>query len=228
MRETLLIFLAPGMILIVGGALLGRVAETVAISLYILGVLVLIGWPLTAVIVNVRISRCQERGQQISSGLARAQSAIETASAIIMTIVVPCALIGWIGVYCLVTAADDPEDAIFKTVVGFGTLLVLVAYLAIFVLGRSKTILRMMGVAVLVFGVIVLVGVTQVFIDGEAGLRSGSGLVGGIIMAVCGLWLAITGRTSWSRRSAIDPAGVRHRAAGRSRSRLLPGKDEAP
>ena len=199
MRETLMTFLAPGMILIVGGALLGRVAETVAISLYILGVLVLIGWPLTAVIVNVRISRCQERGQQISSGLARAQSAIETASAIIMTIVVPCALIGWIGVYCLVTAADDPEDAIFKTVVGFGTLLVLVAYLSIFVFGRSKTILRMMGVAILTFGVIFLVGATPEFIDGEAGLRAGAGLIGGVLMSIGGLWLTITGRSTWSR-----------------------------
>ena len=212
MRETLMTFLAPGMILIVGGALLGRVAETVAISLYILGVLVLIGWPLTAVIVNVRISRCQERGQQISSGLARAQSAIETASAIIMTIVVPCALIGWIGVYCLVTAADDPEDAIFKTVVGFGTLLVLVAYLAIFVLGRSKTILRMMGVAVLVFGVIVLVGVTQVFIDGEAGLRSGRRR--GIIWRPR-LMVAITGRT----------CGLRSQS---TRQRRLPWPQGAP
>lgn len=201
MRETLMTFLAPGMILIIGGALLARVAEAIAISLYILGVLVLIGWPLTAVIVNVRISRCQERGQQISSGLARAQCFVDAASAIIMTIVVPCALIGWIGGFCLVTAADDPEDAIFKTVVGFGMLLVLVAYLSIFVFGRSKTILRMMGVAILTFGVIFLVGVTQEFIDGEAGRRSGVGLIGGVLMSIGGLWLTITGRSTWSRKT---------------------------
>lgn len=199
MRKTLMTFLAPGMILIIGGALLAGVAEAIAISLYILGVLVLIGWPLTAVIVHVRISRRQERGQQISSGLARAQSFVEAASAIILTIVLPCVLIGWIGVYCLVTAAYDPEDAIFYTVVGFGMLLVLVAYLSIFVFGRSKTILRMMGVAILTFGVIFLVGATPEFIDGEAGLRAGAGLIGGVLMSIGGLWLTITGRSTWSR-----------------------------
>ena len=201
MRETLLIFLAPGMILIVGAALLGGFAEAIAISFYILGVLVLIGWPLTAVIVHIRISRCQERGQQISSGLARAQSFVEAVSAIIMTVVLPSAVIGWIGVFCLVTAADDPEDAIFKTVVGFGMLLVLVAYLSILVFGRSKTILRVMGAAILIFGVIFLVGVTQEFIDGEAGRRSGVGLIGGVLMSIGGLCLTITGRSTWSRKT---------------------------
>ena len=201
MRETLLIFLTPGMILIVGAALLGGFAEAIAISFYILGVLVLIGWPLTAVIVHIRISRCQERGQQISSGLARAQSFVEAVSAIIMTVVLPSAVIGWIGVFCLVTAADDPEDAIFKTVVGFGMLLVLVAYLSILVFGRSKTILRVMGAAILIFGVIFLVGVTQEFIDGEAGRRSGVGLIGGVLMSIGGLWLTITGRSTWSRKT---------------------------
>lgn len=204
MRETLLTFLTPGMILIISAAQLSRVSEAIAILLYVLGVLVLIGWPITAIIVHVRISRCRKLGKQMSPGLARADSFVEAASAIIMTIVLPCALIGGIGAYCLVTAADDPEDQIFKTVFGFGTLLVLVAYLSIFVFGRSQTILRFMGVAVLIFGVIFLVGATQEFIDGEAGLRSGAALIGGVLMFLGGLWLTITGRNTWSRTTHSD------------------------
>ena len=59
----------------------------------------------------------------------------------------------------------------------------------------------LIGVAVLIFGVICLVGATQEFIDGEAGRRSGAGLIGGLLMSIAGLWLTITGRNTWSRNT---------------------------
>ncbi|UVI35247.1 hypothetical protein [Brevibacterium spongiae] len=201
MRENLFTFLAPGFILIIGGALLVRVAEAVAIPLIILGVLVLIGWPITAIIVDVRVTRQQKHDQPISSGLARAHSFTEAVSAITMIFVIPSAVLGGLGIFCLVTAADDPEDTMFKTIVGFGALLLLVGYLSIFAFGRSKTVLRFIGMAVLIFGVICLVGATQEFIVGEAGRRSGAGLIGGLLMSIAGLWLTITGRTTWSRNT---------------------------
>ena len=200
MRLHVISLLMPGIILTLLGVALIDVSESVAISIALIGVLVLIGWPITAAVIGVRLNRCRRRDEELPPGLAKAQSFVEAVTAITMIFVLPVVILGGLSAFCLITAADDPEDSIFKTIVGFAALLLLVAYLSIVAFGRSSLTLRFIGVAVLIFGVICVVGTTQEFIDGEAGRRSGTGFIGGVLMSICGLWLTITGRNIWSRK----------------------------
>lgn len=120
-------------------------------------------------------------------------------------VVLPTMMLGSIGVFCLVTAGDNSDERTFKTIVGFGALVLLAAYLLFLIRGRSPRSLRLAGLGLVVFGVGCLVAVILVIRDGLTSVGDVVMLVASIVLIAAGLWLSITGRNTFTR----DPANPR-------------------
>lgn len=121
--------------------------------------------------------------------------------AVIMMFALPMLLLGGIGVFCLVTLNEDPETTTVKAVGGIASLGLLAGYLFMMVRGRTPLTLRIMGIAVAAFGLAGLIAVGTVLAsDGVTSVGDVIMAVTSVVMVASGLWLAITGRNTFTRQ----------------------------
>ncbi|WP_240372680.1 hypothetical protein [Brevibacterium zhoupengii] len=209
----------PGAMFIVLSALLSDVLPGVALGVGFVGFFVLIAWPIFSIVVEVRHNR-RLKHQQRQHGLdpgntTETQSlAAETpdkdplytftsgVDAVIMMFALPMLLLGGIGVFCLVTLNDDPDTTIIKAVGGIASLGLLGGYLFMMVRGRTPLTLRVVGVAVAIFGLAGLIAVGTVLAsDGVTSIGDVIMAITSVVMIAAGLWLAITGRNTVKRQA---------------------------
>ncbi|GAA1558801.1 hypothetical protein [Brevibacterium picturae] len=207
----------PGGLLIVIGASLRDVLPDLGLPLAMLGFLLLIAWPIFTITVHVRHERRLKRQQKRDSeSVALTQARIPsedlsvrdplhtfvtTVETLILMFGLPVAFLGGLGVFCLVTAGDDPNQKVLKAAIGVGSLGLLGGYLLILLRGRSPQTLRIIGVAVAVFGLAGLVAVASVLVsEGVTSVGDIVMAIAGVVMTAAGTWLAITGRNTVKRR----------------------------
>ena len=210
----------PGglLIIIITGTLLD-VLPDIAKPLGVVAFLVLIAWPIFTIIVHLRHERKLKRhktqrvSEPVSITQVRAASEgvavhdplhtfLTTVEHLILIIGLPVALLGGLGVFCLVTAGDNHSDQAFKTFAGIGSLGLLGGYLLILIGGRSSLTLRIIGIALAVFGFAGIFALASVL--GQAGVTSAGDVVmavASMVMVVAGGWLAFTGRNTLKRTS---------------------------
>lgn len=207
----------PGAVLIVIGGALLEALPGFALAVGMIGFLVLIAWPIFTITVHIRhelkLKRHEkERGSEpVSITQARVPSGdlavkdplhtfVSSVEFLIFTFGLPVALLGGLGVFCLVTAGDDPDKQGFKIFAGFGSLGLLGGYLIILIKGRSPRTLRVIGIALAVFGLAGTFAVASAL--GDAGVSSAGDVVmaiASVVMVAAGGWLAFTGRNTLKR-----------------------------
>lgn len=218
-KAQLVCMFFPGFLVIVIGGVLVDALPGFGAGLAAAGFLLLIAWPIFSITVHIRHERkLKRRARDRQSApvaittLGTDAEAAETpvhdplhtfVSAVeflTFTFAIPVAILGGLGIYCLVTAGEGPDKAAIKAFAGIGSLGLLGAYLLILLRGRSVQTLRVIGVALAVFGLAGTFAVAAVLGDG------GATSVGDVVMAVAsvvmvaaGIWLAITGRNTFTR-----------------------------
>lgn len=198
-NTSLFSVLAPGGVLMLAGAALVRVSEPLALTLAGVGAVIFLGWPIFTLVTETRCAALRKRGLEIGSGLGRAQTLIARVHGITMLIVLPVAVFGGLGTYCLITAGADPEQRFGKIAIGIGSFALLGVVLLFLARGRKPLTLRLSGIALAIFGIgglSLLVPELSVGIDslGDAVM-----LIASILLLAAGLWLAVTGRNSLRR-----------------------------
>lgn len=222
--QVVCMFFPGGLLVVIGGALLD-VLPGFGLGVAMIGFLLLIAWPIFSIIVHLRHEGKLKRAERLSEALGdehgvdravgstdRGRSRFESSvrdplhtflasvELLIFTFGLPVTLLGGLGVYCLVTAGDEPDKQGFKIFAGIGSLGLLGGYLFILIGGRSPLTLRIIGIAVAVFGLAGTFAVASVL--GQAGVTSvGDGVmaVASVVMVAAGGWLAFTGRNSLKR-----------------------------
>lgn len=192
-ETRLLIMFFPGGLLVISAGFLLDVVPDFATAMGILGLALLIIWPITA---HVRHSRKLERGET-ADHLHSFVSAVERFT---FAVVLPSAVLGGVGALFLFSEGDDPDLEWVKSFVGMSLLGLLGAYLLRLVRRRSALTLRIIGAAL---GVCGLAGIVAAI----ASLRGGAiTVIGGVILAVAcvglvalGGWAAVTGRNTFKR-----------------------------
>lgn len=192
-ETRLLIMFFPGGLLVISAGFLLDVVPDFATAMGILGLALLIIWPITA---HVRHSRKLERGET-ADHLHSFVSAVERFT---FAVVLPSAVLGGVGALFLFSEGDDPDLEWVKSFVGISLLGLLGAYLLRLVRRRSALTLRIIGAAL---GVCGLAGIVAAI----ASLRGGAiTVIGGVILAVAcvglvalGGWAAVSGRNTFKR-----------------------------
>lgn len=214
--QLVCMFFPGGVLIVIGGALLDQL-HGLGVSLALVGFLLLLAWPIFSVAVHIRHGRklkhhTKQRGSapvsitqvpgpseelSIKDPLHTFVTAVEER---VLMLGLPVAILGGLGVFCLVTAGDDLDEQGFKIFAGVGSLGLLGGYLLILLGGRSPLTLRIIGVGLAVFGLAGTFALASVL--GRVGVTS----VGDVVMAIAslvmvatGLWLAITGRNTFKR-----------------------------
>lgn len=192
MRAQIVSVLAPGLILIILGGALIDVWPGPAGAISLVGFVVLVGWPLLVIVTEVRHRSAARR--------------TAPDPAITLMIVLPVALLGGLGVFCLVTAAREADHPVLRAIVGVACLLLLATFLVLAFRGRSALTLRFVGVPVALLGIgIGGWAITDWSADGPT-LGTAVGLIASVALLVCGGWLAMTGRNSVRRPPDRHPA----------------------
>ena len=214
--QVVCMFFPGGVLLVIGGVLLDHL-HGLGLSLALVGFLLLLAWPIFTITVHIRHGRKlrshKKQGDMEPVSITPVRSSFEELSihdplhtfvtaveSRILTIGLPVAVLGGVGVFCLVTASDDPSRTFFKVFVGVAFLGLLGAYMFLLIYGRSTLTLRIFGVSLAVFG---LAGISALaFVLARLGVTS----VGDVVMAIAsvamvaaGLWLAVTGRNTVKR-----------------------------
>lgn len=208
----------PGVCFIFLSGLLSDALPNFALGVGFVGFLVLIAWPIFTIVVHVRHDRRLKLQQkqhipdhrhsaeaQVSASVVPVNDPLFTfvsgVEAVIMMFALPMLLLGGIGVFCLVTLNDEPGTTIVKAVGGAASLGLLGGYLFMLARGRTPSTLRIVGIAVAVFGLAGLIAVGTVLAsDGVTGLGDVIMAVTSVVMVASGLWLAITGRNTFKRQ----------------------------
>ncbi|TSI12078.1 hypothetical protein [Brevibacterium aurantiacum] len=207
----------PGACFILVSGLLSEAFPSLALGMGFVGFFVLIAWPIFTIVVHVRHDRRLRRQQkrrisdhrsitepQVSASEVPINDSLFTfvsgVEAVIMMFALPIILLGGIGVFCLVTLNDDPGTTIVKGVAGAASLGLLGGYLFMLMRGRTPSTLRIVGIAVAVFGIAGLIAVGTVLrSDGLTNLGDVIMAVTSVVMIAAGMWLAITGCNSFIR-----------------------------
>ena len=195
-ETRLLIMFFPGGLLVISAGFLPDVVPDFATAMGILGLALLIIWPIITITAHVRHSRKLERGET-ADHLHSFVSAVERFT---FAVVLPSAVLGGVGALFLFSEGDDSDFAWVKSFVGISLFGVLGAYLLRLVRRRSALTLRIIGAAL---GVCGLAGIVAAI----ASLRGGAiTVIGGVILAVAcvglvalGGWAAVTGRNTFKR-----------------------------
>lgn len=206
----------PGACFIFVSGLLSEALPGLALGMGFVGFFVLIAWPIFTIVVHVRHDRRLRHQQkrrisdhrnitetQVSASEVPINDPLFTfvsgVEAVIMMFALPILLLGGIGVFCLVTLNDDPGTTIVKGVAGVASLGLLGGYLFMLLRRRSPSTLRIVGIAVAVFGIAGLIAVGTVLrSDGLTNLGDVIMAVTSVVMIAAGMWLAITGRNSFT------------------------------
>lgn len=214
--QLVCMFFPGGLLIVIGGALLDHL-HGLGLSLALVGFLLLLAWPIFTITVHIRherkLNRHKKQRDPEPMSITQARSASEELSikdplhtfvtaveARILMFGLPVAILGGLGVFCLVTAGDDPDKQSFKIFAGLGSLGLLGGYLLILVGGRSALTLRIIGVALAVFGLAGTFAVASVL--GRVGVTSAGDVVmaiASVVMVAARLWVAITGRNMVKR-----------------------------
>lgn len=209
-------FFPGGLLIVIGGALI-NVLPGFGLGVGMFGFLLLIAWPIFTIIVHIRHERKLKRHkkQRVSEPVSITQikaasedvavhdpvhTFLTTVEHLILIIGLPVALLGGLGVFCLVTSGDNHSDQAFKTFAGIGSLGLLGSYLFILIGGRNPLTLRIIGIALAVFGFAGTFAVASVL--GQAGATSAGDVVmavASMVMVLAGGWLAFTGRNTLKR-----------------------------
>lgn len=201
LRARLLAAVFPGAcLIIVAGLLIDTAARTFAVFLGFFGFLVLVMWPIIALTVQIRHESRSSRGREISTLLGRSYVLVTAVQKFALQIGIPVVMLGGVGIFCLITAGDEPDQRVAKIVFGFGALLLLAVYLLLLLLGRSALTLRLAGIACVVFGAGALFTVITEVQDGSVVPADIIAAGAGIVVSAAGLWLLVTGRNSIKRR----------------------------
>ncbi|AOP54767.1 hypothetical protein [Brevibacterium aurantiacum] len=210
--------LFPGGILIVAGGALMDVMPGFGLGIGVLGFLLLVAWPIFAIAVNIRhgqrLKRLQKQRDFEPVSITEAtppsddlnfrdplHAFVTTVEQLILIIAIPVLILGGIGVFCLATLHDDPDQELFKLLAGCGALILHSMYVVFLVVGRSALMLRIAGGGLALFGLALTVGVGSELAD-AGGVTSTSDIVVGIasvVMVVVGVWLLFTGRNTFKR-----------------------------
>ncbi|WP_193072959.1 hypothetical protein [Brevibacterium sp. FME37] len=198
----------PGAILFILCGMLLDNLPGLALGVGMLGAFLFIAWPIFTIVVHVRHERRLKRylkaleSEAVSITEARdpLHTFVASVESFILTIGLPVLFLGGLGIFCLVTADDDPGKESFKAFAGVGSLGLLGAYLLFLLFGRSQRTLRIAGVALAVFGLAGVFAVASVL--GSEGITNVGDVVmavASVVMTVLGIWLAITGRNTFKR-----------------------------
>lgn len=181
------------------GAALVQVSEPLALTLAGVGAAIFLAWPIFTLVIEIRCSALRKLGLEIGSGLGRAQTLIARVQGITMLIVLPVAVFGGLGTYCLLTAGADPEQRLGKLAIGIGSFALLGVVLLFLARGRTPMTLRLSGIALAIFGAGGLGLLVPVLSGGIDSFGDAVMLIASILLLAAGLWLAITGRNSLRR-----------------------------
>lgn len=168
--------LFPGGILIVAGGALMDVMPGFGLGIGVLGFLLLVAWPIFAIAVNIRhgqrLKRLQKQRDFEPVSITEAtppsddlnfrdplHAFVTTVEQLILIIAIPVLILGGIGVFCLATLHDDPDQELFKLLAGCGALILHSMYVVFLVVGRSALMLRIAGGGLALFGLALTVGV---------------------------------------------------------------------
>lgn len=220
--QIVCMFFPGAVLLILCGTLIDHLPG-LALGVGVLGAFLFIAWPIFTIVVHVRHGRRLKRylneHESEAVGITEARAPGENRAHIedlgvrdplhtfvasvegfILTIGLPVLFLGGLGIFCLVTANDDPGKEAFKAFAGVGSLCLLGAYLLFLLFGRSQRTLRIAGVALAVFGLAGVFAVASVL--GSGGITSVGDVVmagASLVMTVLGIWLAVTGRNTFKR-----------------------------
>ncbi len=201
LRARLLAAVFPGACLIIVAGLLLDTFRVFGAMLGFAGFLVLVIWPVIALVVQVRYERRASNGREITQLLGRSYALVTAVQKFAIFVGIPVAMLGGVGIYCLVTAGDDPDQELAKFLFGIGALLLLAFYLLFLVVGRTVLTLRLAGVACVVFGAgAVILTITEMQ-DGIVSPADVAASLAGLVLLAAGAWLLVTGRNTVKRAS---------------------------
>lgn len=228
-------FFPGALLLVIGGSSLDHL-HGLGVAVAMSGFLLLLAWPIFTITVHVRHARRLKRARQVrdaepgSSTQVKApfedvtvrdplHTFVTSVENLTLLVGLPVSFFGGLGVFCLVTAADDLSKENFKVLTGIASLGLLAAYLFLIARGRSVLTLRVIGAAVTVFGIAGAVAVSSVLTG--AGVTSAGDVVmagASVVMIAGGLWLVVTGRNTFNRAGGPRARRPDHHRPSRGRT----------